>query len=113
MNMPTAHVRPMDYEDSPVKKLVSTGHYPNASWVLNESLGFNQRDDCTKIDALPEAAQARIAEVKARRVRAFDSPAEIARHCPPNEGSLSHDYMELDDFLLGTRTQELRTALQR
>jgi antitoxin ParD1/3/4 len=81
--MPTCNVVLTDQQDSPVDRLVKSGRYQNASEVLRESLRLVEHEDAengARIEALRDAAQVGIADVKAGRTRSFRSAEALDRH---------------------------------
>lgn len=81
--MPTRNVVLTDHQDSPVDRIVKSSGYQNASEVLRESLRLVERENAengARIEALRDAAQVGIADVKAGRIQSFRSAEELDQH---------------------------------
>ncbi|MGF6919802.1 type II toxin-antitoxin system ParD family antitoxin [Paraburkholderia sp. 40] len=83
LDMPTRNVVVTDHEDSPVDRPAKSGRYQNAGEVVREGLRSVEREDAeggARIEALRDAAQAGMADVKARRIQSVDSAEELYQH---------------------------------
>jgi antitoxin ParD1/3/4 len=81
--MPTRNVVLTDHQAELVERLVASGRYQNASEVLREGLRLieaRDAEDRARLKALRDAARAGIADIKAGRFVAFDTPSALGRH---------------------------------
>ena len=81
--MPTRNVVLTAHQAGLVEKLVASGRYQNASEVLRDGLRLieaRDAEDRARLKALRDAARAGIADIKAGRFMAFDSPSALGRH---------------------------------
>ena len=81
--MPPRDVLLTDHQELLVDRLVKFGRYQNASEVLREGLRLIERQDAenrARIEALRDAVQVGIADVKAGRVQSFGSAEELGQH---------------------------------
>ncbi|MSP43195.1 MAG: type II toxin-antitoxin system ParD family antitoxin [Alphaproteobacteria bacterium] len=81
--MPTRNVVLTDHQAELVERLVASGRYQNASEVLREGLRLieaRDAEDKARLKALRDAARVGIADIKAGRFMAFDTPSARGRH---------------------------------
>jgi len=81
--MPTRNVVLTVHQADLVERLVASGRYQNASEVLREGLRLieaRDAEDRARLKALRDAARAGIADIKAGRFVAFDTPSALGRH---------------------------------
>lgn len=81
--MPTRNVVLTEHQAEMVDRLVTSGHYQNASEVLREGLrlvGHQEAEARARLKALREAARIGISDSDAGRFRSFSSGDELGRH---------------------------------
>ncbi len=81
--MGTRNVVLTDHHEDLIDDLVKKGKYQNASEVLRDGLRLiesREREEKARLKALRDAARVGIDDVKAGRVREFESTSELRQH---------------------------------
>jgi len=81
--MPTRNVVLTEHQSTLVDSLVSSGRYQNASEVLREGLRLveqREAENASRLQALRDAIQVGVGDIKAGRAKTFDSAESLTSH---------------------------------